>query len=231
MRTLFLSLAMALVAFVGMAQMNVNPPLITVNGEGKISVVPDHVTISVAVESETNDAPSAKAENDAVIRKILQFAKEIGLDAKEVQTDYIRLEPYYKYEERVTRYKAYQSVNITLRDLSKYDKLMMGLINSGANRINSVEFKSKDIVALKDKARLLAVKDAQNKAKAMTAEIGQSIGKAFYIDEIGQFQPVFEAYAKSAAMMDGGGGNSNEPTIALGQITITSQVSVRFLLD
>lgn len=230
MRTLFLSLAIGFISLTSVAQSNVNPPLITVSGEGKISVVPDHVTISVAVESETNDAPSAKAQNDAVIKKILQFGKEIGLDAKDIQTDYIRLEPYYKYEERVTRYKAYQSVSITLRDLNKYDKLMMGLINSGANRINFVEFKTKDLVALKDKARLLAIKDAQNKAKAMTAEIGQTIGKAFYIEEVGQFAPVYESYAKRATMMDAGG-DSSEPTISLGQITISHQVSVRFLLD
>ena len=51
-------------------------------------------------------------------------------------------------------------------DLSKYDKLMSGLVSSGINSINGVSFSSSKMEEYEAEARKKAVLDAKQKAEA-----------------------------------------------------------------
>jgi uncharacterized protein YggE len=108
--------------------------------------------------------------------------------------------------------------------------LLTEIFRTGITRINSVDFRTTQNRKLKDQARLLAVKAAHEKARAMASEIGQSIGKAYSITEI-EHRP-YAGY--SSNVIDGvssGGSLSDEPSpIALGQISITARVTVSFEL-
>jgi uncharacterized protein YggE len=46
------------------------------------------------------------------------------------------------YKKRNTITNATQTIEILLRDLSKYDELMEGLVDQGINRIDAVTFQS-----------------------------------------------------------------------------------------
>ncbi|MBB4802380.1 uncharacterized protein YggE [Flavobacterium nitrogenifigens] len=205
-------------------------PLINVNGEGKVKVTPDQVCISATVETKGNNAKDVKKQNDEKMDAVLKFIKKMNIPTANFKTKQVALNPQYDYEKKKTSYNATQTVEIVVKDLSKYDELMEGLVQQGINRIDRVTFESSKETQLQVEARKLAMKDAKAKAEDYVSVLGQKVGKAFTISDNTQVyhpQPVYAAMRmKEADSM----GASNE-TLAIGEIEITANVSVSFVLE
>ncbi len=205
-------------------------PLINVNGEGKVKVAPDQVCISASVETKGNNAKDVKKQNDEKMDAVLKFIKKMNIPTADFKTKQVALNPQYDYEKKKTSYNATQTVEIVVKDLSKYDELMEGLVQQGINRIDKVSFESSKLTQYQSEARKLAMKDAKVKAEEYVSVLGQKVGKAFTISDNSQVyhpQPVYAAMRmKEADSM----GASNE-TLAIGEIEITANVSVSFVLD
>jgi uncharacterized protein YggE len=205
-------------------------PMINVSGEGKIKVTPDQASISVSIESKGTKASDVKEENDKKMNAILKFIKKATLAKEDFQTQRVSLQPNYDYEKKKHNYIATQSLQIVLKDLSKYDELMEGLVNEGINRIDNVEFKSSKMVQLQSDARKLAVKEAKAKAEDFVSVLGQKVGKAILISDNSQsYNPQPRMYAMRSMAMDGA--EAPRETLAVGEIEITANVSVSFILE
>ena len=206
-------------------------PLINVNGEGKVKVAPDQVCISASVETKGNNAKDVKKQNDEKMDAVLKFIKKMNIPTADFKTKQVALNPQYDYEKKKTSYNATQTVEIVVRDLTKYDELMEGLVQQGINRIDRVSFESSKLAQYESEARKLAMKDAKVKAEEYVSVLGQKVGKAFTISDNSQVyrpQPMYAAMRMKEA--DAMGGASNE-TLAIGEIEITANVSVSFMLD
>lgn len=206
-------------------------PLINVNGEGKVKVAPDQVCISASVETKGNNAKEVKKQNDEKMDAVLKFIKKMNIPTADFKTKQVALNPQYDYEKKKTSYNATQTVEIIVKDLTKYDELMEGLVQQGINRIDKVSFESSKLAQYQSEARKLAIKDAKTKADEYVSVLGQKVGKAFTISDNSQVyhpQPMYAAMRmkESADAM----GASNE-TLAIGEIEITANVSVSFVLD
>lgn len=139
-------------------------PQISVSGEGKIKVVPDQAKIVVSVQNTAKDATEAKKANDDVTDKVLKLIKSKGIDAKDFQSQRVNLYQNYDYNTKKKNYVANQTISIHLKDLSKYDDLMMNLVETGINGIQGVEFMSSKIKELEKQARKDALLDAKSKS-------------------------------------------------------------------
>ncbi|EJF99908.1 MULTISPECIES: SIMPL domain-containing protein [Flavobacterium] len=206
-------------------------PLINVNGEGKVKVAPDQVCISASVETKGNNAKDVKKQNDEKMDAVLKFIKKMNIPTADFKTKQVALNPQYDYEKKKTSYNATQTVEIVIKDLTKYDELMEGLVQQGINRIDRVSFESSKLAQYESEARKLAMKDAKVKAEEYVSVLGQKVGKAFTISDNSQVyrpQPMYAAMRMKEA--DAMGGASNE-TLAIGEIEITANVSVSFMLD
>ena len=215
---------------VAYAQDQKQVPMINVSGEGKVKVAPDQVFISISIETKGTKAEDVKKENDTKMDAILKFIKKSNIAKEDFQTQQVALNPNYDYIKKKSNYVASQSVQIVLRDLSKYDTLMEGLVNEGINRIDNVEFKSSKMTQLQSDARKLAVKDAKSKAEDFVSVLGQKIGKAILISDNSQtYTPRPILYAMKTMAMDGA--EATKETLAAGEIEITANVSVSFSLE
>jgi len=206
-------------------------PMVNVSGEGKVKVVPDQVSISISVESKGTVAADVKKENDAKIDAVLKFIKKSNIAAADYQTQRVSLNPNYDYEKKKHNYIATQTVVVLLRDLSKYDVLMDGLVDTGINRIDNVEFKSSKILELQSEARKLAIKDAKAKAEDFVSALGQKIGKAVVVSDNSQnyYPPRPMMYAMKTMAADGGA--EARETLAAGEMEVVINVSVSFMLE
>ncbi|WP_281633164.1 SIMPL domain-containing protein [Flavobacterium luteolum] len=206
-------------------------PLINVNGEGKVKVAPDQVCISASVETKGNNAKDVKKQNDEKMDAVLKFIKKMNIPTADFKTKQVALNPQYDYEKKKTSYNATQTVEIVVKDLAKYDELMEGLVQQGINRIDKVSFETSKLAQYESEARKLAMKDAKTKAEEYVSVLGQKVGKAFTISDNSQIyrpQPMYAAMRMKEA--DSMGGAANE-TLAIGEIEITANVSVSFVLD
>lgn len=205
-------------------------PMVNVSGEGKVKIAPDQALISISLESKGIKADDVKRENDKKMDAILKFIKNSNIAKEDYQTQRVSLNPNYDYEKKKHSYIATQTVQILLKDVSKYDTLMEGLVNEGINRIDNVEFKSSKMIQLQSDSRKLAIRDAKAKAEDFVSVLGQKVGKAIVISDNSQIyvpQPIMYAMKASTAMDE----STPKETLAIGEIEITSNVSVSFVLD
>lgn len=229
MKKTLLMVALLLIA-TSYAQEQKQIPTINVSGEGKVKIAPDQALISISLESKGIKADDVKQENDKKMDAILKFIKKSAIAKEDYQTQRVSLDPNYDYDKKKHSYLATQTLQILLKDLSKYDTLMEGLVNEGINRIDNVEFKSSKMVQLQSDARKLAIKDAKGKAEDFVSVLGQKVGKALLISDNSQsYTPQPRMYAMKVSMaMDQSTPNE---TLAIGEIEITSNVSVSFVLE
>ncbi len=201
-------------------------PTVDVSGEGTVTITPDEVTIRVRVEHEGVSPKEVKQQNDATISEVFRFLKQFGLSEKDYKSEYINLSKNYDYQKKTHHYVANQTLSIQLKDLSKYESLMNGLLETGINRIDSVTFGSSKETSLQSEARVKAIMNAKQKAQEYASALGQNIGKAVHISE---FQNISlpSPVLRSTAMADGA---SNKQTMAPGEMTISVQVNVSFEL-
>jgi uncharacterized protein YggE len=107
---------------------------------------------------------------------------------------------------------------------------MESLVDAGINRISNVEFRSSKIEQYKTEARRQAMLEAKKKAEDYVSVIGQKVGKALNIADNTQIyypQPMYEM--KTMAMA--GGDAAPRETLAIGEISVTANVIVSFILD
>jgi uncharacterized protein len=210
------------------AQEIAQQPYISVSGEGIIKVMPDRVLIHTGIENTGKDAKEVKNLNDATIDKVIKFLKNFGIQSQDYQTTQVRLFRSYDSDKKRNVFKASQTLKITLKDVSKYDELMIGLMDQGINQIQGIEFTSSEMEKHKAEARKQAVLQAKKKAEDYVSVLGQKVGKALLIDEqnIGMFPPMY----RNAIKMEMDSETVRE-TLAIGEIEIKSQVQVRFLLE
>jgi uncharacterized protein YggE len=117
--------------------------------------------------------------------------------------------------------------------LSKYERLISKLLESGVNRVDSIEFLVAEPRKYKDEARAKAVKAAREKAVAMAAELGQTIGKPWDISEDG-FNGLFAQTRNSVQANSYAYDRSpstEESTVAPGEVSIRASVRVSFQLE
>ena len=91
----FLFVALAFPHTPAVAQGAVQPPLISVTGSAEVKVAPDEIYLRVGVETRNESLDAAKKENDDRVSKTLVFLKSSSVSEKDVQTDFISVDPSY----------------------------------------------------------------------------------------------------------------------------------------
>ncbi len=229
MKNLFIALFIA-ASSASLAQENMRPqPQITVQGEGKVKVIPDQAFISVSVDTRGNKSSEVKKQNDEAVEKVVRAIRNSKLAKEDVQTRRVALNPIYDYEKKKYSYAATQTIEILLRDLSQYDQLMENLVEAGINRISNVEFRSSKMEQHESEARKAAMRNAKAKADDYVSVLGQKAGKAIMISDNSQVYYPQPMYAM--AMEKSADGAAPRETLAIGEINITANVTVAFSLE
>ncbi|EID72156.1 SIMPL domain-containing protein [Imtechella halotolerans] len=225
MKNILLLFAMA--STIASAQTSTIQPTVSVSGEGIVSIVPDRVTVTVRVEHQGKTAEEVKSLNDKAVDGVIKFLKGQKIDARDYKTQHVNLSKNYDYQKKEYYYAANQTLTVLLKDIRKYDAIMQGLLNSGINRIDNVQFGSSQMAVYESQARKKAMEDALSKAKEYSEVLGQTIGKAISISEFAQSTspyPVLRTMAMKAESAD------VVETLAAGEMEVSAKVNVVFEL-
>jgi len=162
----------------------------------------------------------------------LKLIKQRGIPTADYQTQRVNLYKNYDYNTKKYNYVANQTISIHLKDLTKYDKLMMDLVDSGINSIQGVEFKSSKIKEFERDARKKAMIDAKQKAEDYVSVLaGQKVGKALVISDNSFTNYPRPVYASMKSVDVAYEQMPEKETLAIGEIEIISNVSVSFVLE
>jgi len=226
--------------FAAFAQNGIEPPLITVTGQAEVRVPPDEVLFTLEVENVDKDMLVANKRTDDVVKQVLSLARKHNIKPEDVQTSYISVEPKYSTDDlddearRKTKrvmigYEVSKTIVIRLREISRFDELLADVLKAGITRLSNLGFRNSQIRQHRDQARVMAIKAAQEKAKLLAREVGQSIGPAYSISEyagdVGRSN-----FAQNSTTVISGDLSDNDSATAPGSISVTAQVTVRFRL-
>lgn len=233
MKKIFLFISLIIFINNASAQQN-SVPLLNVNGEHTIKIEPDGAIVIVMVSSTDLDLKVAKSTNDKIISSAIAYLEEIKVDKKDIRTTHLDLQPFNEYvkdEKPIQHFRAQQSLTFNVKDLSQLSILLSGLVDLGVNNIQNIEFTNTGLKSLQEEARINAVLDAKRKASILATAVGQKIGAAYSITDRTQSsgnqpRPMYRALSDSKI-----GNVESESALATGEIDITANVEVSFLLE
>jgi len=217
--------------------------LITVTGDAEVRVVPDEVILTLGVETWNEDLSVAKNENDQRIQQIMDLAEKEEIEEKHIQTDHISIMPRYddQWEHRdFVGYFVRRTIAITLRDPSRFEEILSGVLESGANYVHGIQFQTTKLRTHRDEARALAILAAKEKAVALAKELGQNVGTPHRIQEgrVGWWSGYGSRWGNrwGSAMaqnviQNAPSSQGTEGSVALGQIKVHANVTVSFKLE
>ncbi|GAB3534856.1 SIMPL domain-containing protein [Pontibacter brevis] len=232
---LVLLLLLAFTSLQARAQQQQLPPLVSVSGVGEVRVQPTEVVVNLGVETREKTLDAARSETDKKAAAIINYLKKQGVEAKDIQTSYVTLQPMHNGGEygRTTPdfYLAQKNMTVTIKKLNRFDEILSGIYGVGANHVHGINFQVSDLNRYKAEARKKAVADAKQKATALTGELGARVGRVYAINDGGSAGgpgPLYKsAILMEAAAYDGAGG----PSIAGGEVVVTANVDVSFIIE
>lgn len=212
----------------------------TVNGEGKVTAVPDvaEITFSVITENGVNIGKLQK-ENTEKVNRALEFLKDKGVATEDIRTQSYNVNPRHQYSQcfrgpcpppKVVGYTVSQSVLVKVRDFSKIGEFLAGVVEHGANSVSGLSFTIDKPEKVENEARAQAIAEAKEKAEVMAKAGNFKIGKLISIQEGGS--PIFPLRKSlrigPEALEAGFGGEGPPPTIEPGSQEVVVNVTLQY---
>ncbi len=217
---------------------------ISVEGEAEVKVAPDRILLTLGIETSDRDLEKAKILHDASTRAVIDAVRREGVEAKDIQTDYLDIEPRWDLTPRPENFIGYfvrKTVVVTVRDVPKFEQVLSVALASGVNYVLGVQFQTSELRKHRDEARALAIKAAREKAVALADQLNQKVGNPIEISELSnrwyswygrswwgsrqgsQYQNVVQNVGGDALPEDG--------VLSPGRISVTASVRVVFELQ
>ena len=166
--------------------------LVTVTGEGTVSVPPDMAMVHLGVTTQAASAREASEANARRMTTLLTAIKSGGIAESDIQTSSLSLQPQMGggNTPRITGFQASNQVTVKVRDLSALSGLLDKTIAAGANDVSGIDFSVSDRSKALDRARREGLDDARRKAELYAGAAGAKVGAVVTISETTQQQPV-----------------------------------------
>lgn len=162
--------------------------IVSVAATGTVHAPPDSARITTGVVSEGATAREALDANSKAMRALIDGLKALGLDAKDIQTSQLGVEPRYEHYKdgrppRINGYRVVNQVRILLRDIGKVGEVIDRSITLGANQLGGISFEVSNAEALKDEARRQAMANGLRRAQIYATAAGAEVGRVLSISE------------------------------------------------
>jgi uncharacterized protein YggE len=157
---------------------------ITVTGAGTALSVPNRAAFSFGVASQARSASAALNANNAEMRKVIDAIKRAGVAARDLQTSSVSLSPRYSQNgEDIVGYTASNTVNATIRNVSRSGAVIDAAVGAGANQVYGPSFTRSDETVFYRRALAAAVANARGKAQTLAGAGKVRLGRVLSIVE------------------------------------------------
>jgi len=165
---------------------------ITVTGTGKVSGVPNQLSLSMGVQTSAGSVATALRQANAATRSVTAVLRRSGVATSDIQTSGLSIYPDYSNSSGVpSGYQVSEQLTITLRRLSVAGSQISAAARAGGNAttVDGVSLNLSDTSTLLAAAREKAVADAKAKAAAYAHALGRPLGPVVTMSETPPAQP------------------------------------------
>lgn len=204
-------------------------PRLSVSGQGQARTAPDLAVIQIGVETQADSASAAMQQNSEQQAAVIEAIKGAGVEAKDIQTSGLNLNPMIDYGEnqkaKVLGYQASNMVSVRVTEIASLGDVLDAVVSAGANNVNGISFLREDSEAVEDDARRAAVEDARHKAEVMAEAAGMTLGPILVLrDAPSQSGP-------QPMMMRAAEAKDASTPVEAGELSVTAEVQIDFALQ
>ncbi|MBZ5628171.1 MAG: SIMPL domain-containing protein [Acidobacteriia bacterium] len=174
-------LALTLFACAAVAQnvpsVTAQPNTVYVGAEGKFESTPDTALIQFNISAQENSPRAAYDRAAQESEQVRQIMRTNGVDPKLAEIGFFSLQPVYDWKNpkrRVIGFRVSNSVSLKLKDFTKVGPIVQQLGAEEFNENVNLSYTLQDI----DAAKLRAVEDAFQRARAEAAAVAKAGGRA-----------------------------------------------------
>jgi uncharacterized protein YggE len=164
-----------------------NPSGISVFGSYVMRVEPDVALVTFAVAHSKPEPPAAFAATRQAVADVRAYLRDADVPPADVQTSVVHLSAeWHGYgKERVfLGYEARTSLSVRLTDLRRFEEILAGVVQAGANQIQSTEFQTTRLLELRAQARRGAFAAARRKGELYAEEAGVRLGEVLHVEDV-----------------------------------------------
>ncbi len=211
--------------------------MVSVSGEGTVTVAPDQATARFGIVTEAEEAESARQQNAEAARQAMNAVRDLGVPERKIRLETLRLQPRYEYNDNGRRreqvgFEAVRQVVVELDSLDLLPTLIARVVQEGANQLNGVQYGLQDRDAVRDEALQEAVRNARAKAQLLTNALDVSLGRVMQISEQSFSFPQPRMMMDAMAVRAESAQAAPEPeAYAAGEIEVSAAVQVVFALE
>ena len=206
---------------------------IWVNGQGKVTAVPDIATLRLGIEAEAASVAEAQSRAAEAMDSVVTALTRNGVAKKDIQTQQFSIRRITKWdrvkeEETVTGYRVTNMVAAKIRGIDEAGTIIDAVAEAGGDlpRIDNISFSVDDPSAYYEEARREAMTEAKAKAKQLAELAGVTLGKPTYISESMQIP-----YPRAMMMEEAVALKSAAPTpISPGEVEINLSLQVVYVI-
>jgi len=200
---------------------------IEVSGQGLVNEIPDIALLTLTFSQRDKQARRAKSTVDSQVNDLLDLTKQLGIKEKDIQAARLTIYPDYdhKNNRQLIGYRVSRDVQVKLRDLLNYPKLLEGAVDIGATNTGQLQLDFSNRKELENKALQAAFYDARQQAELLAQASGDKLGETLWIHTSGSHRP---APKMRMAMMSDMMAEKSYPT---GEMSLSRQIQVRFSLQ
>jgi uncharacterized protein YggE len=203
-----------------------DPPVIVAQGEAVVRTAPDVAWVQIAVEARGARPEDARQKAAEAMTAVLAALKPI-VPAPNLRTSGLAVTPEIDYTTGGSRLKGYvarNQVEARVDNLELLSKVMDASIASGATTIAGLRFDVKARAQHEREALRSAVQDATERAQAIAAGAGRTLGPIMRIQEQRMSSQPYRVTMAGAGGGGGRGGMADSTPITPGEIEIRAIV-------
>ena len=219
----------------------------TVSGEGKVTSKPNIATFTTGITVQANKIGEAQTRANTTSAAIVTYLKSKGIDEKDITTISYYVTPQYDYSApqpcvggfctgivqkppQISGYQVNTTLRVKVRDLTKADELISGVVASGANEVGSLDFTLDDQELEKNRqeARQKAIADARQKAEAVAKDLGVHISNIAAFSESGGSIPYYDKVAYGRGGLTAEAVPAPAAQVQPGEAEIMANVSITY---
>ena len=207
------------------------PPVssIRVTGDARVTTKPDRVQIDIGVTTRAALSQDAASQNARESEAVLAAVRKAAGPTAVLRTISYSLTPNYRNrpkegEPTIEGYTALNVVQVQLDDLTRIGAVIDAATQSGANRVQGIQFTLRD----QDSVRAQALREAATRARAevdvLAAALGVKVLRILSVEESSpRFAPV-RVYGGAARAMNAEA--APQTPVESGTLDITADVTL-----
>lgn len=154
---------------------------------GEVTRVPDVAIISAGVVTRAATATAAIGQNATRMERVLAALRKAGVEARDIQTSNLNLNPEYRYREglppQLNGYTVSNQVSVRFRDIGNSGRILDALVSEGANQINGPSLTIDKPETALDEARTRALATGRARAELYARALGKRVVRLISVSE------------------------------------------------